>query len=78
MASKKDVHVVPKHGDWTVKREGNPDPLSIHDKKSDAQEKARDIGRRDKVDVVIHDRKGRIQDSDSYGNDPHPPKDKKH
>jgi hypothetical protein len=30
------------------------------------------------VDHVIHRRDGRIQDSDSYGNDPHPPRDKKH
>lgn len=78
MSKKKDIHVVPNQGDWAVKREGNPQPVSTHDRKSDAEGAARDIGRRDRVEVVIHDRKGRIQDSDSYGNDPHPPKDKKH
>ncbi len=29
-------------------------------------------------EVVIHNRKGQIIDKDSYGNDPCPPKDKKH
>ena len=28
--------------------------------------------------VVIHRRDGKIRGSDSYGNDPHPPKDRKH
>jgi len=29
-------------------------------------------------EVVIHRKDGSIRDSDSYGNDPNPPKDKKH
>jgi hypothetical protein len=27
---------------------------------------------------VIHRRDGKVRDSDSYGNDPNPPKDKRH
>jgi hypothetical protein len=30
------------------------------------------------VELVIHKKDGTIADSDSYGNDPNPPKDKKH
>jgi hypothetical protein len=39
---------------------------------------ARDTARRDRVEVVEHGRDGRIQDSDSYGSDPFPPRDRKH
>jgi hypothetical protein len=39
---------------------------------------ARGTARRDRVEVVEHGRNGRIQDSDSYGNHPHPPIDRKH
>jgi hypothetical protein len=30
------------------------------------------------VELVTHGKDGRIQDSDSYGNDPVPPRDRKH
>jgi len=36
---------------------------------------AREMGRRDKVEVVEHGKDGKIQGSNSYGNDPNPPKD---
>ena len=77
--SKKDIHVVP-HGDggWAVRREGAERAGSRHDTQREALEQARDMGRRDRVEVVTHGRDGRIRDSDSYGNDPNPPKDKKH
>jgi len=39
---------------------------------------ARGTARRDRVEVVEHGRDGRIQDGDSYGRDPFPPRDKKH
>ena len=44
----------------------------------DAMNAARDTARRERVEVVDHGRDGKIRDSDSYGNDPNPPKDKKH
>jgi len=34
--------------------------------------------RRDRVEVVEHGRNGCVQDSNSYGHDPFPPRDKKH
>lgn len=40
-------------------------------------EQGRAQAKRDQVELVIHRRDGTIQDSDSYGKDPHPPKDKK-
>jgi hypothetical protein len=76
--SKKDIHVVPRDGRWAVRREGADRDSSHHDRKSDAMDAARDTARRDRVEVVEHGRDGRIQDSDSYGRDPFPPRDKKY
>ncbi|WP_282295411.1 DUF2188 domain-containing protein [Stenotrophomonas sp. PS02289] len=74
--TKKDIHVVPHTGGWAVKKEGGERASSVHRTQADALEQARDQGRRDKVEVVIHGRDGKIRDSDSYGSDPSPPKDK--
>ena len=60
------------------KKEGADRAGSVHDTKADAVEQAREQARRERVDVIIHGRNGKIQDSDSYGNDPFPPRDKKH
>lgn len=63
---------------WAVRREGAERDSSHHDRKSDAMDSARDTARRERVEVVERGRDGLIQDSDSYGNDPFPPRDKKH
>ena len=61
-----------------LKGEGNTRFTVITDTKKDAVEAAREIARNNHSELVIHGRDGRIQDKDSYGNDPHPPKDNKH
>lgn len=78
MSSKRDIHTVPAGDKWAVKREGNDNPLSTHKTKTAAQDAATRAAKRDGVEHVIHGRDGRIQDSDSYGKDPDPPKDRKH
>ena len=75
--SKKDIHVVPHKDGWAVKKEGGERASSVHRTQSDALEQARNQGRQDKVEVVIHRPNGQIRNSDSYGNDPFPPKDNK-
>jgi hypothetical protein len=75
---KKDVHIVPRDGGWAVRREGATRDSSHHDRKSDAVDSGRGTARRDGVELVTHGRDGRIQDSDSYGRDPFPPRDRKH
>lgn len=78
MPKKKDIHVVP-HGDkWATKQEDAERIDVITNTQRDAIEKARTQAMNEKVEVVIHRKDGRIRDSDSYGNDPHRPKDKKH
>jgi hypothetical protein len=78
--TKRDYHVVPNkgRGGWDVRREGSDRASGHFDRKSDAMGRGRDLARERKTELVEHGRNGRIQDSDSYGNDPNPPKDKKH
>jgi len=76
--SKKNQHVVPSGKDWAVKGEGNSRKTAVTDTQAEAIKIARDIAIHQKSEVVIHRSDGRIRDKDSYGNDPNPPKDKKH
>jgi len=80
MTSKRDYHVVPNkdRGGWDVKREGADRASGHFDRKSDAMDRGRDLARDQRTELVEHGRNGRIQDSDSYGRDPYPPKDNKH
>jgi len=79
MAKKRDIHVVP-HDDfgWATRREGANQVSSRHHTQEAAIGMARGAAKQDHVEVVIHRADGRIRDNDSYGNDPNPPKDRKH
>jgi Uncharacterized protein conserved in bacteria (DUF2188) len=74
--AKKNQHVVPLGNGWAVKGEGNTRYTAITERKAEATTIARDIAKNNKAEIVIHGKDGRIQDKDSYGNDPNPPKDK--
>jgi hypothetical protein len=76
--AKKDIHVVPHTQGCATRKEGASRAGVVTPAQKQAIDKARDQARRDKVEVVIHRKDGQIRDSDSYGNDPSPPKDKKH
>ena len=78
MTKKRDIHVIP-HGDaWATRKEGAQRVGSTTNTQREAIDKAREQARREKVEVVIHRPDGSIRDSDSYGHDPVPPRDKKH
>lgn len=74
----KNQHVVPHLKGWAVRGEGNRKATKVTRTQKEAIEIAIRIAKNQGSEVVIHDRKGRIRDKDSYGNDPCPPKDKKH
>jgi hypothetical protein len=78
MASKKDIHVVPHKDGWATKKEGAQRAGGVYDTKKEAVDHGRNQAKREQVELVTHGKNGRIQDSDSYGNDPMPPRDKKH
>lgn len=74
----KSQHVVRRDEGWGVRGEGNSRDSSVHRTQSEAIDAAREIARNQHSEVVIHGRDGRIRDSDSYGNDPFPPRDTRH
>ena len=77
MAKKRDIHVLPHpEGGWMRKKECASRAGSRHTTKKEADAAGRAQAKREKVELVTHGKDGKIQDSDSYGNDPHPPKDK--
>jgi uncharacterized protein YdaT len=78
MAKKRDIHVVPHGNQWATRKEGAGRVGKVTDTQKDAIQKAREQATRENVEVVIHRKGGSIRDSDSYGNDPNPPRDKKH
>lgn len=76
--TKRDVHVVPHDDGWATQKEGASRAGHVTNTQQEAIDLARDQARRENVEVVIHRKDGTIRDSDSYGNDPNPPTDKKH
>jgi hypothetical protein len=74
-------HVVPTNSGWAVKTPHKRTPDSTHRTQSAAEQAAKDALRHSGGgEAVIHDRHGRIRDSDTVppASDPHPPKDTKH
>ena len=70
----KNQHVVPRDGQWAVLGSGNSRATSLHPTQADAIASAREIAINQHSEVVIHRPSGQIRDSNSYGNDPYPPK----
>ncbi len=67
-------HVVPHERDdgnkWAVKSAGIDVYTSYHKTQAEAIDVARDIARKEKSELYIHGRDGKIRARDSYGNDP--------
>lgn len=75
------VHVVPSQsrpGKFVAKEAGNSKPITRPATQAATIEKARPVAKQNKSELVIHGRDGKIRDSDSFGHDPMPPRDKKH
>jgi len=74
--SGKQHHVVPNPaGGWDVKRSGGERASAHTDTKQEAIDKGRVISSSQQTELVVHNRNGKISNSDSHGNDPCPPKD---
>ena len=76
---RKNIHITHrKDQTWAVIGEGDERASSVHDTQGDAIEAGQPLAEKNRSELVIHDRENRIRDKDSYGNDPNPPKDRKH
>lgn len=68
-------HVVHNsNGGWDVKRNGAQRSSGHFETKEEAVNAGRQISQNQGTELVIHGMNGRIQSSDSHGNDPYPPK----
>jgi len=71
MARKPQVAVEPRSdGRWAVQTDSTQRAASLHDKKSDAIARGRELAGNKKTELVIKDERGRIVGKDSHGNDP--------
>ena len=82
MSNRNERHIVPNpDGGWDVKKPGAERASSHHRTQADAEARAKEIlGNTGGGEAVIHNRQGQIRDSDTVapGNDPNPPKDRRH
>jgi hypothetical protein len=77
--ARKTHHVVPDpDGGWNVKRGGSDRASKHFDKKDDAVKWGTGVAKNRNSELVIHKKDGSIQNSNSHGNDPMPPRDEKH
>ena len=75
----KDIHITHRaNGDWAVIGERDSRASSFHDTQAAAIEAGRGLAINNQSELVIHGRDNRIINSNSFGNDPHPPRDSKH
>jgi len=72
---RREHHVVPNpNGGWDVKRNGSSTAIIHTTTKQAAVQKGRILSRLEGTEFIIHGSDGRIQRSDSHGNDPYPPR----
>ncbi len=72
----KNQYVVPTENGWGVKGENNEKFTKKFEKKVDAVDYAKNIAKNQQSELTILKKNGQIQNKNSYGNDPNPPKDK--
>ena len=71
-------HVVPNpNGGWDVKRNNAQRSSLQAETKAEAVRAGWQISRNQGTEFIIHGKDGRIQNPDSHGNDPCPPRDRK-
>lgn len=73
---KKSNHVIPSNeqGGWAVKKAGSIRVSRSFENKEEAIKYGRELSKRESTELYIHKRNGLIQERNSYGKDPFPPK----
>ncbi len=76
--AKKSNHVVPSSSGWSVRKFGAEKASKTFDTKEKAVAYGRELSKTERTELYIHKSNGMIENGNSYGNDPYPPKDMKH
>lgn len=75
MVKKSNRHVTKNpDGTWNNLLEGNQRATSVHNTQAEAETAAIAQAKREKTEVIVHGKDGKIKRRNSYGNDPYPPK----
>jgi len=75
---KNQYHVVYRGGQWVVKKAGAKRASGVFPTKEKAVKYGRELSRSQGSELVIHKKDGKIQDLDSHGRDPIPPRDRRY
>ena len=70
--------MVPTEDGWGVRGQGNSKITVKTDTKAEALKLGTQIAKNQQSELTILKKDGRIQNKNSFGNDPFPPRDKKH
>jgi hypothetical protein len=71
----KNQQVVKSDKRWAIQCEGNSRDTSVHRAQKEAIEATWEISKKQRSELLIHGRDGKTRERNSYGNDPHHPKD---
>ena len=78
MSKGKNQYVVPTEDGWGVRGQGNSKITVKTDTKAEALKLGTQIAKNQQSELTILKKDGRIQNKNSFGNDPFPTMDKKH
>ena len=71
MPRRPQVSVEPRpDGRWAVQTDGTQRADSLHDRKTEAVRRGRELAENNRAELVIKDERDRIVGKDSHGNDP--------
>ena len=73
MAKGRNQHVVPTKDGWAIKGAGSPKATKVFDTQKKAIQRGREIAKRQRSELLIHGRDGKIREKNTYGRDRHPP-----
>lgn len=77
MSKKRNQYVVPTKDGWGVRGEGSSKLTAITKTKLEALAIGINIAKNQQSELIILGKNGKIQNKNSYGSDPYPPKDRK-
>lgn len=66
----KDVHVAQQGGKWAVKEEGSQQATSTHRTQTAAIDAGRATAKRNRSELLVHGKNGKVRLKRTYGRDP--------
>jgi hypothetical protein len=71
-------HVIPNlKGGWSVRKTGASRATRVFDTQADAVKFGQKVARQERTELYVHRNDGTIRTKDTYGSDPHPPRDRR-